>query len=601
MPEPGPALSIPPAVGRALRVVALLAFAVVALRCAWMSDDAFITLRHLEHLCEGHGLRYNVAERVQAFTHPLWALLLLPGHALTRDPYYPPLVLSLVVGTAAVALAAWRTAPSALAGAAGLVLWTGSKAFVDFTTSGLENPLTHLLAAGFAVELLGRRRPAVLAGLTGLMMTNRLDTVLLVGPALAWAAWTSRTWRPLLWALPPLVAWHGFSLVYYGFALPNTAYAKLSHGIGRVELLTAGGYWLSWATRIDPTTVLLCVAGLAASLRERSLAALAAGPALYIAYVVWVGGDFMGDRFLSAPVLLLVIPLLRLPRFALGGITLVGLFASLASPWSPWWSGPDYRKAPASDGIVDERGFYWKGAGWLSSTPGGRPAHRFAKTGERVGARGDDHLLKAVAGFVGYYAGPDTHVVDPLGLTDPLLARLPAEFDPDWRTGHFRRHVPRGYVQAAGTDDVQLPTADAQALNDALGVVTRGPLFTVERWRAILALHTGGYPVDPEPWRYPSLRRPREIPSRVTTSGAAFLVEPGASIVDLELDAPRKATEGAPWTVRADDGVDPLRTWALDAGTHRLELPHGTRRLLLFARSAARVQACSACRPKERE
>lgn len=590
---------MPSAVGPLLRALALLAFVVVAARCAWMSDDAFITLRHLENLCSGHGLRYNIAERVQAFTHPLWALVLLPGHALTRDPYYPPLFLSLLLGGAAVGLAAFRASPNAFAGAAGLVLWTGSKALVDFTTSGLENPLTHLLVVGFAIEVLGRRRIAVLAALTGLLMTNRLDTILLVAPALAWTTWTRRRPLDLLWALPPLLAWHSFALVYYGFALPNTAYAKLGHGIERLDLLRAGGHWLAWAVTIDPTTVLLCVAGLVVALRHRAHTALALGPLLYVLYVLWVGGDFMGDRFLSAPVLLLVLPLLHLPGRALGAITVLGVLTSLASPYSPWRSGPDYRKAPAANGVVDERGFYWRGAGWLSSTPGPRPAHRFARTGERIGDKGKDHVMKATAGFVGYYAGPDTHVVDPLGLTDPLLARLPAAFDPDWRTGHFRRHIPSGYVAAAGTDEVQLLDPAAQDLYDALAEVTRGPLFTASRWSAIASLHTGGHPVNPDPWRYPKLRRPRATPARVMAGGAAFGVADGQHAIEVTLAAPsRPDADGRPaWTVRADDGTDPLRTWSLPPGQHTLALPRGTQRILLFARTPARLEACSPCDP----
>jgi hypothetical protein len=52
-------------------------------------------------------------------------------------------------------------------------------------------------------------------------------------------------------------------------------------------------------------------------------------------------------------------------------------------------------------------------------------------------------IFEAV-GLLGYYAGPGVHIVDPMALTDPLLARLPA--DKPWRIGHFRRQLPPGYV-----------------------------------------------------------------------------------------------------------------------------------------------------------
>ena len=41
----------------------------------------------------------------------------------------------------------------------------------------------------------------------------------------------------------------------------------------------------------------------------------------------------------------------------------------------------------------------------------------------------------------------------------PLLARLPAFEDPDWRTGHFKRLVPRGYMRTLmrGTNEIEDP------------------------------------------------------------------------------------------------------------------------------------------------
>jgi arabinofuranosyltransferase len=576
-------------IGPVLLALALLAWATVAVRCAWMSDDAFITMRHLEHLCAGYGLRYNVAERVQAFTHPLWALLLLPGHALFRDPYYPPLFLSLLTGTAAVALAAVRAAPSRLAGAALVVVLTGSKAVVDFTTSGLENPLTHLLVAAFAVEFLHKKRLPLLALLAGLAMTNRLDTALLVGPALAYALFCDR--RQWLLAVAagatPLALWHSFALVYYGFPFPNTAYAKLGAGIPRMELLESGGAWLDWAIRTDPTTVVLLAIGLVAA-RTAPMRALATGPLLYVLYVVAIGGDFMGDRFLSAPAVMLAIPLAHLPRPFLAAATALCFLTSVVNPYSPWRSGADYIKAPPSNGVVDERGYYWHGAGWLSSAPGTRPVHRFAKTGARVGKRGQDHVLKATAGFVGYYAGPETHVVDPLGLTDPLLARLPAEFDPDWRVGHFRRFVPAGYVHTAGTDAVDLHDPDLDRYYAALRTVTQGPLFTTERWSAIFALNTGQLDslIDTDHYRYPHLRAVDALPVRASVGGVALQV---SGPMHVSLGQVPGARRLSPWTVRFDDGGTPLKTLRLPPGEHTLTPPKHARRLLLFPTAPARV------------
>ena len=56
-----------------------LIFLAVLLRTAWLSDDALITFRTVLNFTHGYGLTFNVAERVQAYTHPLWMLMLTGG------------------------------------------------------------------------------------------------------------------------------------------------------------------------------------------------------------------------------------------------------------------------------------------------------------------------------------------------------------------------------------------------------------------------------------------------------------------------------------------------------------------------------------------
>ena len=59
-----------------LAAAVFASLAAMALARAWITDDAFITFRVVEQLLAGHGPVYNVGERVQVFTHPLWFLVL---------------------------------------------------------------------------------------------------------------------------------------------------------------------------------------------------------------------------------------------------------------------------------------------------------------------------------------------------------------------------------------------------------------------------------------------------------------------------------------------------------------------------------------------
>jgi arabinofuranosyltransferase len=146
---------------RGILVVAIVLYAAFVIRTSWVSDDAFITLRVVDNTVHGFGPRWNVAERVQVFTHPLWFLALTPAYAVVREPYLTATALGWLASLAAIAVVAWRLGrrdPLVAAGAIGALAL--SRAYVDYSTSGLENPLTHLLLALFALD----RDPKVRAG-----------------------------------------------------------------------------------------------------------------------------------------------------------------------------------------------------------------------------------------------------------------------------------------------------------------------------------------------------------------------------------------------------------------------------------------------------
>ena len=59
-------------------------FVVVLLRTAWLSEDAYFTFRSVENWVYGYGARWNVGERVQVYTHPLWFGLMSVSFFVTR-------------------------------------------------------------------------------------------------------------------------------------------------------------------------------------------------------------------------------------------------------------------------------------------------------------------------------------------------------------------------------------------------------------------------------------------------------------------------------------------------------------------------------------
>ncbi len=136
----------------------MLLFAIVALKSAWLADDAYITLRTVRNLQDGFGPVWNIGERVQAYTHPLWMLVLAIFTLPTREYYFTTLAVSLVVAMGAFYLLVRYLAVDWMIAAVGGTILILAKASADYATSGLENALTHLILVGFLL-LYSETRP----------------------------------------------------------------------------------------------------------------------------------------------------------------------------------------------------------------------------------------------------------------------------------------------------------------------------------------------------------------------------------------------------------------------------------------------------------
>jgi len=238
----------------------------------------------------------------------------------------------------------------------------------------MENALSHLLLAAFAfVYLEARESGFALRRLTfvaALCMTNRLDLGLLFLPALAFeTARAPSGWRTtaahIAVGLSPLTAWELFSIVYYGFPFPNTAYAKLNTGISARELLRHGlGYIASHADN-DPLTLVAIVAGLVFGIasRDSKLRVLAAGVTIYLLYLLRIGGDFMLGRFLTPPLLMATILIGRcqlLRTRALVSIPFAAAVLALGvwAPRTPLRAPLQPKPSVDVHGVADERLIY---------------------------------------------------------------------------------------------------------------------------------------------------------------------------------------------------------------------------------------------------
>ncbi len=497
--------------------LAVLGYAVFA--NAWCGDDPYITFRTIDNFVHGYGLTWNPYERVQVYTHPLWMLLLSCFYFVTREAYFTTMVtsLALVAGLLVVLHRALRGRPEwSIALAA--VLLVGSKAFVEYSTSGLENPLTHVLAVWFFGSLLFGRpmreaselRVAGLTALASLVYLDRPDAVLAVAPALAWMV--VQVARRLRWRViravavgtAPATLWTAFSLVYYGFAFPNTAAAKLNGGRMGAWVHPNGIGYFANSLRWDRETLPLIAAALALGAvvavraRDDRLVLLPlAGAAAYLAYTMRIGGDYMSGRLFALPLLLSVLAIVYVVRDARVAAA-IGVAAALAcalDPHPPLVSGGGYPPLPPDpSGVRDERGAYYAASGLLRLIEPGRPGpgHASGWIGRRLRDDPPQAVVWGAIGYHGFVYGPAVYTIDNLGLSDALLARLPAR-NPElaWGRGHLFRDVPPGYIDSVAMGENRIADPALHEYYDRLRLVTTGPIWRWERFRAIWALNTG--------------------------------------------------------------------------------------------------------------
>jgi arabinofuranosyltransferase len=303
----------------------------------WVTEDAFINFRIVDVTLRGRQpFAFNVGERVEAGTSPLWIATLVVLEA-TLGPLIDLEWLALLVGLGltligmAAALDASlvllrRTGTAGWHWPAGAIVLAVLPPMWDFATSGMETGLTFAWLGGCYWLLARRYADSFDAGPTQRPPPTSprwLPVVLGLGPlirpdlflfTLAFMVAHLVLSRPgmrdrlsaIAGALVLPAAFQVFRMAYFAALVPNTALVKeagtanWTKGLAYLENY-AGTYWL-----VVPAVVAVGWAALwlqdAAKIGGHRLVILVAAPAaaalVHAAYVTRVGGDFMHGRLL---------------------------------------------------------------------------------------------------------------------------------------------------------------------------------------------------------------------------------------------------------------------------------------------------------------
>ena len=393
-----------------------------------------------------------------------------------------------------------------------LVLLALSKTFIDWSTSGLENPMLCFLAAVFFYRYMkpgsSSRKIFTLSLTASAAMLTRLDSALLFIFPLAYSLWENKKTSGALACAAgflPLLCWEAFSMFYYGFPLPNTFYAKMAGGFSIFKYMGSGLYYFFDSTRFDFLTTAVMAAGIGLPFYSRrndpegkKMMMPAAGVLLYLLYFIRIGGDFMQGRFFAVPFFICVMVLARQKELYWAKTFIPALLLCFMLAMAP----PSYSFLLDSlegneNKSVPAREFYAPGSGlkkMIEEGNTGMAYNTFVATAlkwKHDAASSRQVYSIHSLGFPGYFAGPKVHIVDRLGLSDAFLSHLKGKFFE--KAGHIYRDLPEGYMESIKTGKNMIKDRNLAEYYDKISLITSGRLTDPERFRAILKMNTGQY------------------------------------------------------------------------------------------------------------
>jgi arabinofuranosyltransferase len=463
----------------ALRVAGLLALTLAACWLVYVSngrprrgiDDAQITFSYSSNLAAGRGLTYaHSLERVEGFTSLLWTLLSAVPFRLGLDEAgVLAILLAFLCATQLVAFAFIRKSASARQVPAGpfelayvLLVFSSPMYFTWMSVTLMDTCLWGLLIALMSyVALYPPRSPlgVAVASVPFFLAPLARPEAAVVAPAVIALTWLrgrgDRQRHPrLILSLAAAFAASAagvtlFRLLYFGYPLPNTFYAKVSPSLG-YNIVTGGLYALKFAFRSGPvagaaSVLLLWFAGTLVTRSARSVrcAPRTSAPLadweltavvclVLLAIPVLTGGDhFRGFRFFQ-------------PALPLMALTVVLFLAARLPP-----SGaaqpqflPRFRHSPAALslallglGCLAALGFHapsWSDFGLRKGTlaPEFEITDHDLKMGERLrglfaGAGRFPSVGVVTSGAISRtYPGP---IVDLMGLNSTAIAHHPGD------------------------------------------------------------------------------------------------------------------------------------------------------------------------------
>jgi len=512
-----------------VKTICIIFFAVIVILHAWIADDAYHGFIMSKNFMNGNGLVYNIGERTNASTTPLWLLLTTFLSCLTRNIEYTALAICVIASVTAFGLLLRRVESKTLVVIATIVC-LGSYGFMSYTTSCLENCLIFLIQIIFVDYILNHndtysfKQLLFVAFLCSLSLLARFDTCFLMFFPTAYIFLRKKGcgfFKMLLagfLGLMPVFAWLGFSVIYYGYPFPNTFYVKIRNDLSMMDYLVKGFNYYKVNFLCDMVTVLIIVIALIIlSWKGNALRRMIAiGIFFKLVYILRIGGDFMLGRHLSGLFIVSVYVILdyasnkksfgQKELYKAGAaFILLSLLTIFLRPIFTF---------PYNYDVGDERAVYFANTSIYqliksditkTNIPLDYWDLHIDSTERRIAMGYHGDICYFAPGILVFNYADRLYMTDQGALADPLLPYMGVDWERskgytsyvlktkvgDWRIGHLQRKIPEGYRESLQQDKNLIKDPEIHELYDKILLVVRGKdLFSKERLEAIWELNT---------------------------------------------------------------------------------------------------------------
>jgi hypothetical protein len=474
----------------AWRYILATSFDIEGTRYYILFDDAMISMRYAYNLAHGNGLVWNVGERVQGYTNPLWVLYMTVLHWLPLQASQISLAVQ-ITGTLMLAACLYfvrrivehftNDLPAMLAAVALTAFYAPLNSYVFL---GMEVSALALVVAAAVWMVLSNgtaRFTAWLYVLLAIGMLLRSDAAVPYVIVLGAQTILQKDFRGrnLAWGLGLLTLALGVQAVasyaYYGAWLPNTYYLKLEGWPFALRILRGlyalvwFMYYSNWILFFLPLTLLLFR-------RDWKITFILALILGQLAYSVFVGGDAWEHHGGANRFICIVMPLL----FTLLAVSAEELRQrAVAGRNAAAWARLGSRFVWAVCFVLAMMNLNLLLGDWKSIERWNlarRPDYVAGSDYNLAVALALQHVTTSEASIAVLGAGtipymlPGNTVLDILGKTDPIVAHGPVRTPmsiadvPDMRPGHMKWNYERTFGELRPDVIVSIwPGTDAEA------------------------------------------------------------------------------------------------------------------------------------------